>query len=156
MHTTSSYARVHTPFSLLARGAYISYIPTTQHRQSSCSIYLVTCHEYVRLCHESSICESVNGVPHAQKTSYSVREGTLVLSDRSAYLQIFPTHLGDPWKIDHRQIEHIRRIDSEIYALGRNALVAAGQPVRFEYYLLPYLREIEKLLTRKVKELPAA
>lgn len=64
------------------------------------------------------------------------------------------THLGDARQVNHGEVEHEGRVDTEVDALGRYPLVAARQPVRFSDDLLPDLGKVEELLAGKVKKLP--
>lgn len=63
-------------------------------------------------------------------------------------------HLRDARQVNHGEVEHEGRVDTEVDALGRYSLVASRQPVRFSDDLLPDLGKIEKLLAGKVKKLP--
>lgn len=64
-------------------------------------------------------------------------------------------HLRYAGQVDNGEVQHVRREDPEVDALGRYSLIMAGNSVRFSYDLLSDLGKVVELLPGKVKEFPA-
>jgi len=65
----------------------------------------------------------------------------------------FDRHLGHARKINHRQVDYVRRIYSKTYCLLRYVLVQPCNNIRLGFDLLPYFVVVVELLSSFVQEL---